>query len=337
MEDYKINEKSEFDNVYDSEELYHIELDKLIEITNRIKSNFKQTLLVNAELCGLLMELKEAYGYQYHKVNDVYMGYYEYVEYCFGLSYKTCEKYLAVGKKFVVLGAENYRFTTAFEDFNISKLQELCSIEDKQLLKDLKSNKLNSSMSYKQIREYVKSLKQKKEEKKFIEWDYTFVEDKLNELVKSFLDNFKQYGLDNSETEQALQNLYDYWGTEKKEYITSYAHGSFKFYDWLYLYAGLTVEDIDKHITEKEEEPEVEVVDEIAEKETDEPVRKYNTEKKIEEYRDFYKSYKTEDKQLLKLLMLNLANIKNHYLKEKAEWETERNELIKQIEELKGN
>jgi len=330
MEDYKFNENIEFSE--NSKVINPVHYEQVIEITNKIKSNFKQTLLVNAELCGLLMELKDAYtGFV---SNGTYKDYFEYVEFAFGLSYKTCMSYLAVGKKFVVLAGENYRFTTAFEKFNISKLQELCSVEDKQLLKDLETNKLNSSMTRKQIREYVKSLKPKQEDKK-LEWPYTFVEDELNILVANFLEVFKKNGIDNSETEDNLQKLYDYWKDERKEYVSDFAHGALNLYDWLYLYCGLSVEEVNKHI-KLEEVKEVEVEDTVAEKQ-EKLNSKYATDKYIDSYLEFYKTYSGQDiEQLKKLLLLNLKNIKNHFMKQKAEWETQKEELLKEIKELKG-
>lgn len=159
MEDFKIDKNVIFNNVYISEAIFHDTVDGIINISDHIKEIFYNTNKNYAELCYRLNELKIEYGEKLHSVNGSYVDFYEYCEKAFGLAKKTVCKYIQAYHRFCCLAGETVRFSTAFEDFNISKLFELLPVSDKQLLEDIKNNRLFSSMSKKRIREYVKSLK----------------------------------------------------------------------------------------------------------------------------------------------------------------------------------
>ena len=159
MEDFKIDKNVIFDNVYISEAFFHDTVDGIINISDHIKEIFYNTNKNYAELCYRLYELRLEYGQNDLFVNGCLLNFYDYCERAFGLVKRTVCKYIQVFHKFCCAAGGTVRFTSAFEDFNISKLCELLPVSDKQLLEDIKNNRLFSSMSKKRIREYVKSLK----------------------------------------------------------------------------------------------------------------------------------------------------------------------------------
>ena len=171
MENFKIEKDIVFDNCYSSEEWYHSHVDGLIDISEKIKTLFKKSNQNSAELCFLLNSLKEEWGHRLNKVNGKFVEFYEYCESAFGLAKKTVMNYIIIYNKFCIVPAGgNNTFKSPFDEFNISKLADLCSVSDTQLSKDLKNNKLTSSMTRKQIRDYVKALKGgEKEENKVLE------------------------------------------------------------------------------------------------------------------------------------------------------------------------
>ena len=53
-----------------------------------------------------------------------------------------------------------------------------------------------------------------------------------------------------------------------------------------------------------------------------------STEEYCNKLIEFYKSYQTEDKQLKKLIMRNLHDIKNRYLKEIAKYKQQEGQVL---------
>ena len=132
----------------------------IVNETIRIQNIVNQTNLNSASLCASLFNLSK----MFNEVEIVTIGkdwwdFYQYCEVLFGLSKKTVQHYIQVYNKFVCSVDGTYTYMTMFENFNISKLCELCSVSMDQLERDIENHKLSSGMTQKRIREYVKSLK----------------------------------------------------------------------------------------------------------------------------------------------------------------------------------
>lgn len=157
MENFSIDKGfvNKLDNQFEDE----FQKSKINDLTDKIINMFEKNNVVQATLCYLLNELKTEYGVL-RQVNGTLRDFYKYCELVFGFAKRTINNYIAVFKKFVCADVgPNYRFSSAFRDFNISKLIELLTVSDGQLLNDLKKGKISHLMTVKEIREYVKQLK----------------------------------------------------------------------------------------------------------------------------------------------------------------------------------
>lgn len=137
------------------------------ELIDKLNQCFKNEQENFCYICYYLYELKKrfdsydkTYYGRYFDSNKNFV-FYETVCKCFGIEFKTAERYINIFKKFMFLDNVVPKLGEAFFGFSYSKLDILCSVSDAQLNKDLKSGKLNCNMTVKQIREYVKSLKGK--------------------------------------------------------------------------------------------------------------------------------------------------------------------------------
>lgn len=144
------------------------EVDEIIKKLNQCFENEQQNFCY---ICYYLFELKKRfdnydknyYGRYFDKTKNYV--FYETVCQSFGLEDKQIQRYLKIYAKFIELETTEKKdgavpkLKTAFSGFSKSKLFELLSVSDSQLEKDLKSQRLKDSMSFREIREYVKSLK----------------------------------------------------------------------------------------------------------------------------------------------------------------------------------
>lgn len=208
MEEIYVNNNIVFDNCYATEESYHNHTDAVVNISEKIKNCINSSNTNFCEMCYLLSSLQNSFKWTLLKVNGNYINFYQYVEKAFGLAKSTANKYINVYNKFCCLAGETVKLTSAYEGFTISKLSELLKVSDKQLLEDLKSNKLVYTMTKKDIREYVKSLKGKDNANKVLE-ENTAIDVSFNKKIHYTADFFKDF---------SKQNLIDFILEMQKAY-----------------------------------------------------------------------------------------------------------------------
>ena len=207
MEDLKqFNEIFEsIENKQDTTELMQI-LQKINELIKKDQENF-------VELCYYFKLLKQHFTDYDKKHLMNYSGYenkngrwyYERIIQDYGLSEKTVNKMIQIANRFIdkKLGAEP-KIRSAFLGYNKSKLVELLALSDKQIEIAINSKRITPNLSFRQIREYVKSLKGgEKEENKVLEESTN--EDNSEELEKAF-DPKKEYNAEyyNSKSKSVL-------------------------------------------------------------------------------------------------------------------------------------
>lgn len=169
MEDFIMNENLMFEDA---------QLDKMIQNLNEI---FKKKQNNFAELCCCVAKI-----YYYCKENaykskdDVYYNAYNLLS-RFGFERKSVERLVRCYEKFVT-GCDDVdaNIKSVFFLFSSSKLFELLSVDNTQLIADIEKEVLKPTMSVKQIREYVKNLNnpsQEIDDKKVKEDDYEDEED----------------------------------------------------------------------------------------------------------------------------------------------------------------
>lgn len=208
MEEIYVNNNIIFDNCYATEESYHNHTDTVVNISEKIKSCINSSNTNFCEMCYLLSSLQSAFRWSLLKVNGQFIDFYQYVEQAFGLAKSTANKYINVYKKFCCFAGETVRLSSAYEGFTISKLCELLKVSDKQLLEDLKSNKLVYTMTKKEIREYVKALKGEDNANKVLE-ENTAIDVSYNNKMHYTADFFKDF---------SKQNLIDFILEMQKAY-----------------------------------------------------------------------------------------------------------------------
>lgn len=161
MEDFK-----QFNLIFCDEKL-NILIDKLNGVFLDKQKNFCQLCTT---IYGILSYCKNL-SYKVKCLNEgkIYYSSYDILE-KFGFDRKHISRYKQCYEKFIEITDVGEKIKDVFYGFSPSKLMELLILSEKQLEKDIKSNKLTSEMSVKQIREYVKSLKGgEKEENKVLE------------------------------------------------------------------------------------------------------------------------------------------------------------------------
>lgn len=156
MEDFIMNESLMFEDK---------ELDKMIQNLNEI---FKKKQNNFAELCCCVARI-----YYYCKENaykakdDVYYNAYNLLA-KFGFERSQVSRIVKCYEKFILADSECCDVATNLKSvfflFSPSKLFELLTIDNKQLLEDIEKNILKPIMSVKQIREYVKNLNKPSQE-----------------------------------------------------------------------------------------------------------------------------------------------------------------------------
>lgn len=164
MEDFK---QVDFKKYKFMEDCYghKCDIESLEIITNRINNCFetKQGNFLN--LCVSLYDLKKLFlsDKAWYRGFDCDIGRFTFERYVleFGFEVRYVEKCIQCVNKFILFsaGAGGYEFDPLFKDFSGSKLFELLSVSYDQLEKDIKNKKLSSDMTFKEIRDYVKSLK----------------------------------------------------------------------------------------------------------------------------------------------------------------------------------
>lgn len=87
----------------------------------------------------------------------------------FGLSEKTIYTYLKIANKFITFLAGEKYLIDELKDYSISKLQELLPLSLNTIEQAFKDCSLNYKSTKKQIREFVKSLKESQKDNKVIE------------------------------------------------------------------------------------------------------------------------------------------------------------------------
>lgn len=143
------------------------ELDNLISSLNKIIKNQKDNF---AELCTCVAKI---YYYckdnSYMSKDNIFYNAYMLLE-KFGFNRKSVERLVACYNKFVTSSSECdnvvANIKTEFFHFSPSKLYTLLSVSNTQLYNDIDKGVLKPTMTAKEIKEYVKSLKDNNEEKK---------------------------------------------------------------------------------------------------------------------------------------------------------------------------
>lgn len=193
FEDIFVNNNIVFDNVYKDEETYHKYTDCLIELSNEIKNRISTNENRFCEMCYYLTQLKDCFTkHTLFSINGKFVDFYGYCENAFGMAKTTVCNYIKVYAKFCCSAGGTIRLTSAYDGFTVSKLCELLAVSDKQLLNDLKENKLVYTMTKKDIREYVKSLKKQDKANKVLE-ENTPIDVAYNKNIHYTADFFKDF------------------------------------------------------------------------------------------------------------------------------------------------
>ena len=157
-------------------------IEKLKKITSNINFCFIDEQKNFCQLCYNLNELRNLFYsdecyYHAFETKDKRYPFEAYVNEFFGLDVRYVERCIAVYKKFMCFTTDGavglvVRYVDYFQNFNKSKLFELLSVSTEQLKNDIRIGVLSAEMSFKQIREYVRSLKGgKKKENVVLEED----------------------------------------------------------------------------------------------------------------------------------------------------------------------
>ena len=148
MEDFKLSDEEFEDN----------ELNDLIKL---LKKSYDKSIESFCLLCKAVYEINEKFknmpvyktkrtGANYNKLEFFAL---------FGFDHSLVSKYCNCYLKFVEMCAGAPKLQPVFLGYTPSKLFELLSVSNDQLMRDMESGALKSSMTKMQIREYVKALK----------------------------------------------------------------------------------------------------------------------------------------------------------------------------------
>lgn len=146
---------------------YKMDAETINNLVSELNNNLSKDNLNFAGLCYLVDQIElffydcgktDGYGGIYTTNSERY--YFSRLMSEFGFCEKTYDRILKVYKRFVEIRDDVVPvIKKQYENFSRSKLFEILSVSDTQLKTDLKNGKLKPEMTVKEIREYVKQLK----------------------------------------------------------------------------------------------------------------------------------------------------------------------------------
>ncbi len=154
--------KNCFDDSIKNDNLLSKLITKLDNIFKKENKNF-------AELCFITYRIKKLFedynqsGFWVYNNKDILYSF-DSIMQGFGLDSTQTSRLLSCYDKFCYLSCSDLdkstcNIITEFEDFSKSKLFELLTIPNEQILKDLQTNVIRADMTIKQLLEYVKNYK----------------------------------------------------------------------------------------------------------------------------------------------------------------------------------
>ena len=178
-----------------------------------------------AEMCYLVFNMKELFNnFKYKRIyakgarDKFSCGYtFDSIMAGFGLdNTQTCRMYSCYEKFVTKLENEKPTLIEEFKNFSKSKLIELITVPNEQIIKDIQQRVLREDMSVKSIRDYVKNYRELTKANSKLDKDKEDKEEIIEEDIPMAYNPKQHYDFDYFETKSKAQLLNMIWDLQKE-------------------------------------------------------------------------------------------------------------------------